>query len=439
MITTRTLLADKALLPSEMRTAEWAMVPQWQRERAFYMAGVTDAEILQGFRNEAALIVQGDSTIEQSRKTIEQMLDAMGYSPEPGQEGTIKDLRSMRRIQTALRTNVVLLQGWAQKARGMTVGALAAFPAWELIRLEERKDKRDWEARFVLAGGTIRGGRMMAMKDSDVWRKLGDREIFADALGVDYAPFAWGSGKGLRQVSRSVAEQYGVIPEGWTPRAVPVDSPNASLQSTPRVTDADLKDALSEKMRGMAEWEDDKFVFTDPNGTRPMPADALVDVWKRGMPDAFAELPGEGLMQREAAERWLTEPEWFEDAADRNGWDDLTRLAMRLESPPVDRLWRGVRADDEILEALMNLSAGDDWRVGDALPLEEWFATAPRGGANVVFEVESPKGAADFEVISQRLVGRPAGWVYRAGARFEVVETIRDAGVVRILLTEVMP
>lgn len=82
------------------------MLPQWLRERAFYMAGVTHAE---------------------------------------------------------------LLQGWGQKERGLTRGAVMAFPAWELIRIMPRSVPRDWLARFTLSGGVMRNGRMIAMKDSAVW------------------------------------------------------------------------------------------------------------------------------------------------------------------------------------------------------------------------------------------------------------------------------
>ena len=167
----RKLLDGKISVPSELRTAEWARVPQWIRERAFYMAGVSRTEILDTFYNAAGRIANGESSMAEERKRIQQYLAATNYQPLPGQEGTIKDLRTVRRIHTALRTNVSLLQGWAQKERGLR--AIIAVPAWELVRFENRQAPRVWAERFHAVGGDLVDGLIMALKDSEVWRALG--------------------------------------------------------------------------------------------------------------------------------------------------------------------------------------------------------------------------------------------------------------------------
>jgi hypothetical protein len=61
---------------------------------------------------------------------------------------------------------------------------------------------------------------MIAEKSSSVWGQLGSRDIFADAIGTDYPPFAFNSGMGWRQVSRAVCEQLGV-PFGGKVKAAP--------------------------------------------------------------------------------------------------------------------------------------------------------------------------------------------------------------------------
>ncbi len=313
------------------------MLPQWLRERCFYMAAVHRAEILEDFRAEVAAIASGERGMEESRKRLEGLLDARGYAPLPGQAGTIKDLRSMRRIHTSLRTNVTLLQGWGQKQRGLLPGALKAFPGWELVRFENRRHQRIWQERFVAAGGKLSaGGRMIAHKLSPVWRKLGT--LFKDSIGTDYPPFAWGSGMGWRQVSAKEMQALGLM-DGFTSPAVPhpLASPNESLEIKPEVTTPAIRQALSDRLQGLAEWRNDVLVFTDPNGSRIYPAAKLAQVVTAKLPDG---LPN---MQASAALAWA------DDALinvklrpGTNVVDDFVRLALRTEPlAPARPVFRG--------------------------------------------------------------------------------------------------
>lgn len=348
------LLNAKLSVPSELRTAQWSRLPQWLRERSFYMAGVAQAELLDAFRSEVSLIAQGAASIPEAEKRLSQYLAASGYQPAPGQENTIKDLSFWRRMRVSLRTNSELLNGWGQQQRGLQRGALMAFPAWELVRINPRTTPRDWETRWTLSGGKIYAGRLIAMKDSPLWLELGS---FEDGLGVNYPPFAWGSGMGWKAVPFSLAKQLGVIPAGWAPPPPsPLSSPNASLQSTPQISDRSLREELARRMRGLAEWKGESLVFTDPNGTRPSDPASLVATWAKGMPDTFHDLPGQGLMQRHALKLWSEDHDSFTreidtktgaDAKPAPGrldlFDDLWRLFGRLLPMPGDTpVWRGM-------------------------------------------------------------------------------------------------
>lgn len=445
------LLNSKVSVPSEMRTAEWSAVPQWLRERQFYSAGVARADILEVFRNEVAANVSGQSSIGQSRKNIEQFLDRIGYQPERGQAGTIKDLRSVRRIEVMLATNVRLLQGWAQKERGLK--AIRAYPAWEFIRFEGRKKKRVWITRWLAAGGKLYAGRMIALKDSPVWLELGNGDL--DSLGVDYPPFAWGSGMGWRAVPFSKCKALGVL-NGWKPplpkppklaqpdppaggdddlatisvgepplpgekipgRAVsgdpagwdgatlnlgepqrpgeaiprrPLSSPNESLQTRPQITDGMMRKALADRMQGLAEWQGDTFVFTDPNGTRNMSADMLDAVWRRGMPERFhretAHGNDEGLFQRQALKRWVEHPEVFETSGNPNlsagrldAYDDLVRLFNRIEAMPGKvQLFRPLAFESQakLDEFLAALKKSGIYQAPPTVPGEAWSVSVP--------------------------------------------------------------
>jgi hypothetical protein len=383
------LANGKISVPAELRTAEWAMLPQWLRERAFYMSAVARAEILDEFRGEVEAIARGGTSIPEAEKRLGAFLEKSGYQPLPGQEGTIKDLRAWRRMRTALRTNVELLQGWGQKQRGMTRAAMMAFPAWDLVRIMPRSMPRDWAARWNLSGGKLYGGRRIAMKDSMVWLELSS---FADGLGVDYPPFAWGSGMGWKAVPYAEAQALGVIPEGWTPPPrVPADSPNASFQCQPKITSKALRKELARRLQGLAEWHADTLVFTDPNGSRPFTAERLADVWSRPLPDIFADLPGAGQMQREAfldfvadSSRFHNDPAAGEMKQGRlNWWEDFQRVLARLLPSGRERggLWRGLTWNtNEQFSGFMAALRRDGYAAREESPAESWAASEQ--GAN---------------------------------------------------------
>lgn len=358
-----TLANGKLSIPSELRTAEWSMLPQWLREKGFYMSGVNHAETLEEFRGEVEKIADGSSSISESERRLGEFLKRTNYQPEPGQEGTIKDLSSWRRMRVALRTNVELLQGWGQKNRGLQRGAFLAFPAWELIRIMPRKAARNWEgnrptskdpaARWILAGGEFYDGRMIAMKDSVVWKELGN---FSDGLGVDYPPFAWGSGMGWKAVGFPEAKALGVIPEGWQPPPrKPVESPNSTLQTKPRVTSPDIREALSARLEGLAEWKEDVLVFTDPNGSRPYPAAKVADVITAKLPNGFLNLAAA------AVEAWAEDSLKINLKRGKNMTDDFVRTVARIEPLPAETpVWRGERfaREADLLERLEGLLKG---------------------------------------------------------------------------------
>ena len=284
---------------------------------------------------------------------------------------------------------------------------------------------------------------MIAMKDSPVWQELGN---FADGLGVDYPPFAWGSGMGWKAIGFREAKALGVIPDGWKPPpSKPVSSPNETLQCAPQVSDRTVRDELARRMKGLAEWQGDKFVFTDPNGTRPSPPEKLVDMWSRGMPDVFSDLPGGGLMQMDAAIRWLGNHEDFRDANGTNAWDDLLRLAGRIVSSPVERLWRGMAMPTEKLDEFLRISARI-YTTRDSFPLESWtdssaaaatYARTGGKGWSVILDVAAPQGASDFSVLARTYAKHvskqptpplvtESEWAYPTGKSFKVLKITKD-------------
>ena len=276
---------------------------------------------------------------------------------------------------------------------------------------------------------------------------------------MDYPPFAWGSGMGWKAVSYSQAEALGVIPADWSPPPQsPPESPNASLQSNPAIADRALRNEISSRLRGLAEWRKDTLVFTDPNGSRPTAPEALVATWAKGMPDAFHDLPGKGLMQQQSALRWIADHEDLRDANDQNVWDDLLRLATRLISRPVEHLYRGMAMSTEKLDEFLRLLEPKIYQTRREYPLESWtdspaaaanYARTGGKGWSVLLSVAKPTRAADFSAFARAYSGRitkqtspplvtESEWVYTTGRKFKVLATTKDTSTrtVRIELEE---
>lgn len=186
-------------------------------------------------------VVRGDgSTVQEgmdlatARVEIRELQRQLGYSPTPGEEGTIKDLSSDKRIDLVIKTNQQLSQGAGDFIRQNDEDVIDLFPALELYRLEAREKERDWEQRWRIAcavandpkaaGALEMHGRMVALKSSGVWQALGDGEGgFSDTLGNPFPPFAFNSGMWTREVDREDAESLGVIEPGQKAQTASLD------------------------------------------------------------------------------------------------------------------------------------------------------------------------------------------------------------------------
>lgn len=445
-------LSVQELMPSDMRTAQWDRVPLWIRERSFFMASVDKAEILDAFRNEATAIAAGARGASESRKRLRSMLHEIDYGPQPGQEHTIKDLRTFRRMEVTLETNVAMARGYAaherqEKAKGV-------FPAKRMVRLEPRREERDWDARWVEAGGGSTPGttgpdEKVALIDHDIWRAL-------SRFGTPYPPFDFGSGMGVLPVRRDEAEALGIfedlteneIREALTPHA---PSPNEGLEVRPQVNSRALRKALAEEMQGFGKWEGDRFLFTDPNGTRRMTGKDLAEVWDQGLPLDPRSERGESwpMLQREALIDWVETNENFEKAFDRDKWEDLQRLMGRLENQKQpDALFRGLKIEPGGISKFLHTVEAGGYQVREQFPADSWTASssaaerfAATGGRkwSVILEMPSPDHNAFKDVsglvrqVAPDVPKTPAAplvteseWLLRRDWAFKARKVVRD-------------
>jgi hypothetical protein len=251
-------LAAKAPITSPLRSAELRKLPQGLLERAQFSAGVEDAHVVQGLTDkldEWAAFAERDPerAFMDRTKFVVEMKSLLG-SPDAEDSGSLTDIASRRRLELIYNFQTTDAAEYARHVVGQDPAILDAFPCQELIRLEDRKVPRNWIERWTGAGGKLFGSRMIATKDDPIWTAI-------SAFGRPWPPFDFGSGMGLQDISRTEAEQLGVITAKTRVKPT-LDSFNQGLQAS--VTDLDpqvqhrLKAAFGSQItikNGVASWK----------------------------------------------------------------------------------------------------------------------------------------------------------------------------------------
>jgi hypothetical protein len=259
-------LRRKSIVPSAKRTAEWERMPVEFRERAQFSAGVESARFLSAIQEKLEKIVGlqkeklangKDATISRSDfiSDLRKVALSEGLQPQDGRYGGLQDPTSLGRLGLVYDMQTESAQGYATHTADMGEGAIDAFPAYELVRQEDRKTPRNWTARWREAGGTFYGGRMIALKTDDIWTRI-------NRFGVPWPPFDFGSGMGLEDVDRRTCEKLGLLARG---QKVAADVPgfNDGLKANVGGIGAELRAKLGGMFGGKAavhgddlQWEE---------------------------------------------------------------------------------------------------------------------------------------------------------------------------------------
>lgn len=414
-----TSFARRENLPAELDSEEWSTIPREIRERAFFMSKVTDAEILQRFREAVDDFVAQRKGVDLIYKELGAFLDARGYKAAPGKEGGLQDLRSLKRISLVMTTNQDMARGHASWVRKQT--AIKAFPAQRLVRVEDRVEPRDWPARWKAAKEKLAGvagvhpTEMVALLNHPIWAEI-------SVFDQPYPPFDWGSGMGVRPVKFSEAKELGIIPPKGSPdRALMLPeyrSMNEGLEVTPELSDPVLKEALSEKLGRFGEWDGKKLIFTDPDGTRPYTAERLAEIWKKPAPPGY-----EMLEQRDALDAWdggATADAAAERVKLRRLFDRIVTVeppaevhrTISLEPAQAVALVRGLEARRLNVPGSV---AGWDFSARPVLP------SSPAGWTVLI----TVRGGSAMKDVRALRPGKP-GYVYVAGQEFKVLAFRQD-------------
>jgi hypothetical protein len=231
---------------------------------AVFLGGTNHAGYLQAVKDVVEKLLQGQINEATARMILQQKLQELQYDPArgfpgledantpPAEPGSLRDLSSDARTQLVVRTLMRLIANRCYRERGVTEGSLFAFPAWELIRIYPQNIPRrpSWPDRWRAVGGEFYGGRMIARKDDPVWGKLGDRELFSDAVGTDYPPFAFNSGMGWRQISRRACNELGIpLDDIKAPKAIAIERQQLRVKGIDDEFLRNLRDALDVEIR----------------------------------------------------------------------------------------------------------------------------------------------------------------------------------------------
>lgn len=218
-------LASRREVAADLSSGQWAEIPLALRERAFFSARVTNAQLLQGLKSKVETLLKPETKLRPdgtpytagidpatARLEIKELLKSIGYQPADEDRGTIKDLSTDARINLQLKQNVESAQGHGNWLQGQAEGVIDAFPAQELYRLESREEPRDWETRWNGARGelgpasTASDARiaMVALKSDPIWTAI-------SAFGVPWPPFDYNSGMWVRDIDYDTALSLGVL------------------------------------------------------------------------------------------------------------------------------------------------------------------------------------------------------------------------------------
>jgi hypothetical protein len=271
---------SRTVMPTALDTAGLRLLGSGVLGRAIFTARGTNAIFAAELKRVVDLMAAGKMSEGQVRTALYEMLDALGYDVEkggfPGEEvppalrGTLQDLRSFRRMDLIVRTQRDLMQGAGSLWRAMQPDSLAAFPAFELIRVEAKRVPRDLPGRWAIAGGKPaaagfsgtaheRVGEatgLIALIGDPVWGELGSYDNFNDALGVDHPPFYFNSGLSWRLKSRAFCVEAGITGPGGESIEefhAGMESPRVMLGQlplpTPRMSMADVDPDLVEDFK----------------------------------------------------------------------------------------------------------------------------------------------------------------------------------------------
>lgn len=213
---------SKRIDASGLSTAQRERISADTNDAAFFSSKVSDAKLLEKMQDYIARAVRGESGFYRNGFISHfKKLLPISQSETAQSHGALTELSSSRRLGLIFDFQRERLNAEIMLAKADDPDHAWAFPALELVRKERRDVPRAWRERWSEAGGKFYGGRMIALRDDPVWRKI-------SRFGSPTPPFDFNSGMGLSEISITEAERLGVIKPGERPAGEPVSFPGSA-------------------------------------------------------------------------------------------------------------------------------------------------------------------------------------------------------------------
>lgn len=197
----------KSILPTGLDSAMLKTLPRAVRERAMFSATVQNVHFLEQAAAAVQRILAGETNKGTERTLLRELADGLG----------LDQIAKDPRLNLILDTQIKMADGYGNWIEGQHPSVLDMWPCQELYRAEERKEPRDWPARWADAGGEFfKGesdypeGRMIALKNDAIWEDISE-------FGLPYAPFDYNSGMDVRDVDHDEAVELGIIDDDYLP------------------------------------------------------------------------------------------------------------------------------------------------------------------------------------------------------------------------------
>lgn len=210
--------AVQTILSTTLDSAQLSRISADILERALFIARVFNGQHLQKLADIVDRYLAGQLDLATARLEMKQFGASIGYVPEAGDEGGLKDQFSDERIDLQIKMNAGFARGYGSWLQGQQPAILDRWPAQELFRAGYRRTHRQWsgednsdiikgepiEGRWADAGGQLYDGRMIALKNTSIWPAL-------SRFNLPYPPFDFNSGMWVKDVTREAAMSFGLI------------------------------------------------------------------------------------------------------------------------------------------------------------------------------------------------------------------------------------
>lgn len=332
--TDEAFLRQKKTVPTDLTSREMGLIDAQIRERIFWSATVNNARIAQNMHNICNDLAGGKISFSDARLEISKTLQQAGYKPAFGTKGSIRDLTTTRRLNLILQTNLEMARGYAHHAEAQE--DLDLYPCQELIRTRSSRVPRDWKTRWQAAGGKLYNGRMIAEINSPIWKNI-------SRFDLPYPPFDFNSGMGVMPIRRDEAIKLGVISKDSVQESKELPSMNENLEAQIENVAPEIEAEISKQLQGVAKWDGNKLVFTDPNGTKPYSDTEIVDVLKNKI---TAKIYGSSIdpnHQRNALIEWTKNSNYIKNHTTTDKAYHFGRLLNRIEPmQSSEEIYRGM-------------------------------------------------------------------------------------------------